>query len=196
MSDPASTARAALLLLLQLAYSGELGAARAYVGHRASLRDRDQRAALMRVLKDELHHRHVLLDMLRGLGSGPDARRERKMDLVGRLISLSCFVGGWFVPMYGAGKLERDNIGEYEHAARLAHQAGLEPLVEPLLVLAEVEWDHEALFRRFAASHWLWRLFPSWPDTAPREEIRKSYAAFVASGSREVRPVRVPWLVR
>lgn len=189
-------ARPALILLLQLAYSGELGAARAYVGHRASLRDRAQRAVLGRILRDELHHRHVLLAMMAALGAAPDPRRERKLNTVGKLIALSCFVGGWFIPMYGAGKLERDNIGEYERAARLAYLAGLEHLVEPLLVLAEVEWDHELVFRTYAASHWLWRIFPSWPVTAPRAAIRTSYAAFVASGSREVERIRIPWLVR
>ena len=196
MDSLAQQARQTLTLLLQLAYSGELGAARAYAGHRASLSRRDERAALYRILRDELHHRHVLLAMLRGLGSGPDARRERKLNAVGRIISTFCFIGGWFAPMYGAGQLEAQNIGEYELAARLAHLAGLDELVEDLLVLAEVEWDHERVFRAYAERHWLWRLFPKWKAPPPREQIRATYAAFLKDPPGHVAPLRIPFLVR
>src|SRR5882724_4471522 len=99
-----------LILLLQVAYSGELGAARAYVGHHASVRRPDDRAGLKKILRDEVHHRWCLKKMLDALGSAPDARRERKMDRVGKTISTLCLIGGWFVPMYGAGKLESQNI--------------------------------------------------------------------------------------
>ncbi len=39
---------------------------------------------------------------------------------IGTVIGILCRVGGWFVPMYGAGMLERPNIAEYEVAARHA----------------------------------------------------------------------------
>jgi hypothetical protein len=189
-------ARAQLLFLLQLAYSGELGAARAYAGHRVALKKRDQRLALGKILRDEIHHRHCILRMLAELGSAPSARRERKMDLVGKAISFFCFVGGWFLPMYGAGLLESQNIREYEHAARLAHVAGLEHLVPELLEMAEVEWDHERFFREQAQSHWLWRWMRHWTVPPPRAAIRSGFAAFFASESRQVEPVHAPWLVR
>ena len=98
-------ARKELTFLLQLAYSGELGAARAYAGHHAVLRDRAERNALARILRDELHHRHVILRMLGELGSAPDPRRERKLNRVGRAIWLFArshwlwrLVPGWAVP--------------------------------------------------------------------------------------------------
>jgi len=192
----ASEARGQLQYLLQLAYSGELGAARAYVGHRVSLKVREQRASLGKIARDEVRHRHCLLRMMGELGVAPDPRRERKMNRVGRTISAFCFVGGWFFPMWGAGKLEAENIREYEHAARLALVAGLPHLVDELLEMAEVEWDHELYFRSQAQTHLFWRFMPRWPVPPPRDSIRARFAEFAASGSRAVEPVRAPWIVR
>jgi rubrerythrin len=191
----AATARAHLVFLLQLAYSGELGAARAYAGHAHSLRDSAERAELRKICRDEIRHRRCLRRMLAALGAAPELRREAKMDLVGRSIAVFCHVGGWFFPMYGAGRLESQNIREYEHAARLAAVAGCDELIEELLVMAEVEWDHERFFREKASSHPLWRVVPHWRVPGPRSSIRDSFAAYLA-GDRPIEPVVAPWLVR
>ena len=82
------------------------------------------------------------------------------------------------MPMYGAGRLEWQNIVEYERAARLALLAGKEAWVDELLRYAEVEWDHELYFRQKAESHWASRLIPLWPKPAPRERIRESFEEF------------------
>lgn len=189
-------AREQLTFLLQLAYSGELAATRAYLGHRRSLRSRTERAELEAIIRDEIRHRHCLLERLATLGAGPVPARERKMNLVGRAISTFCLVGGWFFPMYGAGRLESQNIREYEAAARLALVAELHDFVESMLEMAETEWDHERYFRTKASSHPLWRLVPKWPAPPPRERIRSSYAEFAAHVDRPVQIVRAPWLVR
>ena len=55
------------------------------------------------------------------------------MYLVGTTIALLCFVGGFFVPMYGAGVIERRNIREYEDAARLAELAGYKGYADELI---------------------------------------------------------------
>lgn len=176
--DP-GRARRELVRGLQLAYSGEWGAVRAYLGHRASLPPGPHREALFTILKDEVRHRRVLLAMLRDLGSGPDRAAERKLTCVGDAIALFCRVGGWFLPMYGAARLEADNVVEYEIAARLAWAAGRPEHVESLLHLAEVEWDHEEVLRRFAASHRAWRWMPHWPLPPPRATIRARFRAYV-----------------
>ncbi len=191
----ASAARANLVFLLQLAYSGELGAARAYAGHAASLRAGAERAELRKILRDEIRHRRCLRRMLAALGAAPDPRREGKMERVGRSIALFCRVGGWFLPMYGAGCLESQNVREYEHAARLAAVAGCDEYVEELLAMAEVEWDHERFFREKASSHPLWRVLPHWTVPPPRVSIRETFQAFLA-GDRAVEPVIPPWFVR
>jgi rubrerythrin len=198
--DRAAFARTQLRFLVQLAYSGELAATRAYLGHRHSLRDRTERAEIGRIIRDEIRHRHTLLGMLGELGAAPIPARERKMNRVGRAVSWFCHVGGWFLPMYGAARLESQNIQEYELAARLAVAAGLPHFVEPFLEMAEVEWDHELYFRTKAMQRRLWRLVPKWPPPPPRPLIRGSFADFTkqldAPGGWAVPIVRPPSLVR
>lgn len=192
---PSAFARAQLGFLLQLAYSGERGAARAYVGHAASLRDPRERREVRRILRDEVRHRLALRRMMAELGFAADARRERKLDRIGKTISLFSRLGGYFLPMYGAARLECQNIGEYEHAARLAVCAGQLRMADELLELAEVEWDHELFFRSCESRHPLWRVMPHWPAPAPRASIRERFAHFL-EGDRPISRVIAPWLIR
>lgn len=167
------SARARLVLQLQRAYSGEQAAAYAYRGHWASLRDPDQRERVCRIEAEEWHHRELIGDMLRALGSAPDAGREMRTLIIGRVLGALCHVCGWFLPMYGAGRLERNNIQEYVDAAAHASAAGHPELVDCLLTMAEVEWDHEAWFRKKASQHWLGRIVPIWNPRPPRHELRE-----------------------
>ena len=183
MSDPApepNEAMEAVVRRLRMAYAGELGAARAYAGHWRSIRRRrpgsqEQRQAIRRIQAEEMDHRAQVGAMLRALGHEPRRLRDAAFWCIGTAIAGSCFAGGWYAPMYGAGRIERRNIWEYEDAARLAVAAGLPDLAEPLLAMAEVEWDHERFFHDRVRGHWLHRWSGSWDDPAPREEIRASF---------------------
>ena len=167
--------RAELVALLQLAYSGELAAAYAYQGHAASVRDAAERDRIRSIEEDEWHHRRLVGEMLTGLGAAPSPRRERRAALIGRTLGALCRVSGWLAPMYGAGRLERRNIGEYEQAARLALACGRTDLIECLLTMAEVEWDHEAYFRSCVLRHRFAARFPMWEAPPARERIRASF---------------------
>jgi hypothetical protein len=94
--------------------------------------------------------------------------------------------------MYGAGRLEAGNVREYEAAARHARGAGLESLVDGLLAMAEVEWEHERYFRAKAASHRASRWLRLWPQPPPKASIRAALAASGApgatAGERELAP--------
>lgn len=181
----AARARDKLVHQLRLAYSGELAAAKAYSGHWRSLRKSDPaREPIYQIEKDEWDHRECVGEMLRELGGRPSRWREIRNSIIGTLVSWACFVSGWFFPMVGAGRLEARNIVEYEHAARYAFTAGLLHLVEPLLHMAEVEWDHEAFFRQQATSHKWIRYFPVWAAPPARAEIRASFAVF--AGEQDV----------
>ncbi len=156
---------------MQLAYSGERAAGYAYRGHWRSCSDALERTRIQQIENEEWHHRRLVGEMLKALGSGPSQSRERRAWLVGRTLGLLCHVAGWLLPMYGAGRLERRNVGEYESAARYARLCGHEEFVDCLLEMAEVEWDHEAYFRSRVERTRLGRRF-LWPALPPRATIR------------------------
>lgn len=164
-----------LIRSLQAAYSGELAAYHAYEGHWRSVRDKKEKEDIQRIQKEEWDHRVCIGDFLAKLNAKPNPQLEKKFSFIGKLISFLCYIGGWFIPMYGAGKLEASNIVEYEDAARLAFQNKLPEMAKVLLHMAEIEWEHELYFRLKAQSHWLWAFFPHWPVPSPRESIAQKF---------------------
>lgn len=173
MSNPATAAIAKLRLihLLRAAHAGERAAALAYVGHARSVRDPAEREAISRIGAEEVAHRARVGEMLTELGGNPSAIRELIFTCIGRILSLSCHVTGWYCPMYGAGWIERRNIQEYVDAAAFAAEAGRADLADELLVMAQVEWDHEHWFRAKVLGHWLRRLLPVWQAPPPRDRL-------------------------
>ena len=132
--------------------------------------------------------------MLEEVGRRPDPWAERKLHIVGRSIALFCFVGGRYLPVYGAARLEADNIVEYELLARLAWHAEMHHWIDDFLRLAEVEWDHEQVLRTWSQGHFLWKVSPKWPLPPPRAHIRDSFEKW----TREPTPIerRRKWIVR
>jgi len=169
--------RRLLVRQLQGAYSGELAAGFAYAGHWRSVKDRDERAHIRQIEAEEWHHREFVGGMLRELGAKPNVVREMIFWMIGHTIAGLCHIGGWFFPMYGAGRLERGNIVEYEVAADYARARGREDLIDCLLTMAEIEWEHEQYFRSKAAGHGLARIIPLWEPAPPRETIRTRQVA-------------------
>lgn len=177
-------AETALIRLLQMAYSGELAAANAYRGHGLSVSDFAQRQAILQIEIEELAHRHAVGELLRQLRARPQFWRERFMSLLGQIIGLLCHFGGWYIPMYGAGKLESRNVEEYVTAARYAWQAQHSEMIPVLLEMAEAEWEHEQFFRIQLASHPLRRWVPLWPELGPKEQIRLAFSRFCQQAQR------------
>jgi rubrerythrin len=175
--DPATLAREKLIRQLQGACSGELAAIYAYEGHARSVSDAAQRERIRTIQSEEHHHRAIVLDLLRQLGAGPKPLREAIFWCVGHVISILCRIGGWFVPMYGAGRLERSNIVEYEEAAVYAAECGHPEMIEALLTMAEVEWEHERFFRECVTGSRLLRILPLWDAPAPKTAIRAKQRA-------------------
>jgi hypothetical protein len=169
-------ARAKLIDQLQGAYSGELAAGFAYRGHWHSVRDPQERERIRQIEADEWHHRRLVGGLLEQLGARPSLLREVVFWMIGKFIAGFCHVGGWFLPMWGAGRLERSNIVEYEDAATYAAACGHEDMIDCLLTMAEVEWEHEYFFRNKALGHPLRRLFPIWKAPAAKETIRAKRA--------------------
>ena len=169
------TPREQLISILQLAYSGELAAGYAYRGHWQSVSNVEERRRIKQIEDEEWHHRKLVGEMLASLGAGPRKMREIRATIIGRVLGFMCHLSGWFAPMYGAGRLESRNIVEYETAARHALACGREDLIDCLLTMAEVEWEHEHYFRTCVLSHRWSRRFSIWPEPPPKETIRKHY---------------------
>ena len=163
---------ARLIRQLQGAYSGELAAGYAYRGHWHSMRDAAIRERLQTIEAEEWHHREIVGGLLEQLGAKPNRMREVIFFLIGKVIGAYCHIGGRFGPMYGAGRLERWNIVEYEDAAVYASRCGHDEMIDCLLTMAEVEWEHEKFFREQVEGHWLLRVFKLWPAAPPKESIR------------------------
>lgn len=177
MKRSADDSAALLVRQLQGAYSGELAAGYAYRGHANSVRDAAEIARIREIEAEEWHHRQLVGEMLRSLGGEPNRVRELVFWCIGHLIAFVCHIGGWFIPMFGAGKLERGNIVEYEVAAVYALTCGREDLIDCLLTMAEVEWEHERFFRSKVEGHWMLRVFRVWEPAPPKETIRAKFAA-------------------
>jgi rubrerythrin len=161
--------------LLKLAYSAELAAAYAYRGHWYSVKDPDERKRIQQIENEELHHRRLVGEMLAQLGAQPSKARELWSAFLGGSLGVLCNLGSWLIPMYGAGRLESRNVREYEIAARYARSCGHPEFVESLLMMAEVEWEHEIYFRsRVSAHRWAARI-PLWQSPPPKETIRSSF---------------------
>jgi rubrerythrin len=178
------SSRSGLIGILQLAYSGELAAGYAYRGHARSVSDPSERERIRTIEDEEWHHRRLVGGILESLGARPLRRREIRAAIVGRVLGFLCHVSGWLAPMYGAGKLESRNIREYEDAARFARDCGREDLIDCLLTMAEVEWEHEAFFRGRVLSHPRGARMSIWPQPPPKERIRESFAEEHAAPAR------------
>jgi rubrerythrin len=165
-------ARRRLIATLQAAYSGERAAGYAYRGHWRSVIDPTEKHRIREIEEEEWHHRRLVGEMLAALGAGPRRRLEARAVLIGRTLGILCHVSPWFAPMYGAGRLESHNVAEYEDAARYARACGRPELVDCLLTMAEVEWEHEAYFRSKVEGHPLSRHVRMWPALPPKATIR------------------------
>lgn len=165
-----------LVAQLQLAHAGELGAAFAYRGHWKSCRDSEEREQIRKIEEDEWHHRHLVRNLLTRLNAHPLLLREVRFFLIGRTLGLACHLLGWFIPMYAAGRLESHNVREYEDAADYALACGHPEMLDCLLTMAEIEWDHEKYFRETIVDHpWL-RFIRLWKAIPPREAIRARFS--------------------
>ena len=148
-----SDARQSLIRILQNAYSGEVAAAYAYRGHWKSLKDSPEKERIKEIEEEEWDHRRRVGEWLEKLGAKPRAVREKVFWTVGRTLGTSCYISGWFMPMYFAGRLESQNSAEYEDAAKFAAELEMDECVEDLLDMARVELEHELFFRQVVTGH-------------------------------------------
>lgn len=148
-----SDAKTNLIRILQNAHAGELAAAYAYRGHWKSLRVSDERTEIKKIEEEEWQHRRCIIGWLEHFGAAPRPMRERVFWAIGRVLGVTCFVSGWFMPMYFAGRLESQNVQEYVEAAKYARELGLEDCVEQMMEMSDTEQRHEDFFKAVVQNH-------------------------------------------
>jgi hypothetical protein len=145
-----------LVKLLQKAYSAEMAAAFAYVGHAGSLRDQVEKAAVRQIEIDEWNHRANASAIMRQYGIPISRWQEFRFYLIGKLIGASCYVIGWFMPYFFAGKLESGNVCEYFVMLRYFQSLGIHAHDEILYEMGIKEKEHEVHFLgQVQKSRWL-----------------------------------------
>ena len=146
----------ALVELLQRAYSAEKAAAFAYIGHAASLKTPAEKAAVKQIEDDEWGHRRNVLVIMQRYAIPISRYYEIKFHLIGRVISASCHVIGWFMPYFFAGKLESGNVCEYFVMMKYFHSLGIKDHDQILYEMGIKEKEHEVYFlEQIKHSRWL-----------------------------------------
>lgn len=146
----------ALVESLQRAYSAERAASFAYIGHAGSLRDPVAKAAVKQIENDEWDHRRHVLAIMQQYNIPVSRGFEIRYYFIGKLISASCYVIGWFMPYFFAGKLESGNVCEYFVMLHYFHSLGIREHDSILYAMGMKEKEHEVYFlAQIKDSRWL-----------------------------------------
>ena len=163
-----------LVKLLQLAYSAEKAAAFAYVGHAGSVRNPLEKTAIKQIEMDEWQHRETVLAIMRQYDIEPSRYNEFKYHIIGRIISASCYVIGWFMPYYFAGRLESGNVCEYFIMMRYFNEIGITAHDDVLYEMGMKEKEHEVYFQKSLETNRLLPLFEKvfgWGNTSSSNDV-------------------------
>jgi hypothetical protein len=136
----------ALIDLLQKAYSAEKAAAFAYQGHAGSVKDKTEKAAIRQIEIDEWNHRKEVLEIMRQYDIPVSKWYEFRFHIIGKTISFSCYIIGWFMPFYFAGSLESGNVCEYFRMKHFFNEIGITEHDAILYEMGIKEKEHEVYF--------------------------------------------------
>lgn len=136
----------ALVDLLRKAYSAEKAAAFAYQGHAGSIKDPAEKAAIRQIEMDEWNHRKEVLEIMQRYGIPVSKPYELRFHVIGKVISFSCYVIGWFMPYYFAGRLESGNVCEYFRMMQYFHELDILEHNQTLYEMGMKEKEHEIYF--------------------------------------------------
>lgn len=135
-----------LVDLLQRAYSAEKAAAFAYQGHADSVRDQESKMAIHQIELDEWNHRKEVFKIMSHYQISISNKYEIQFYCIGKIISYSCYIIGWFMPYYFAGKLESGNVCEYFRMMHYFHELKIVEHDEILYEMGIKEKEHEVYF--------------------------------------------------
>jgi hypothetical protein len=135
-----------LVTLLQRAYSAERAASFAYIGHAGSLKDPVAKSAVKQIEQDEWDHRRHVLAIMQQYDVPISRSFEVRYFFIGKIIAASCYVIGWFMPYFFAGKLESGNVCEYFVMMHYFHSLGIREHDAILYEMGMKEKEHEVYF--------------------------------------------------
>ncbi len=135
-----------LVDLIQMAYSAEKAAAFAYIGHAASVKNKEEKVSIKQIEIDEWNHRAEVMLLMKEYDIPVSKWYEFKFHVIGKLISGSCFVIGWFMPFYFAGRLESGNVCEYFRMKHYFNSLGIKKHDVVLYEMGMKEKEHEVYF--------------------------------------------------
>ena len=135
-----------LYKILRKAYSAEKAAAFAYQGHAGSVKNPAEKIAIRQIENDEWGHRKEVLEIMKQYKVPVSKYYEFRFHLIGKIISFSCYVIGWFMPFYFAGKLESGNVCEYFRMMHFFHSMGIHDHDKILYEMGIKEKEHEVYF--------------------------------------------------
>ena len=166
--------RAQLIATLQMAYSGELAAGFAYRGHWHSVRDPEERRRIKQIEDEEWHHRKLVGEMLESpvpvrIKCG---RCERPWWGECWDCCVTSAVGSRRCTERAGSRVA---ISSSMKRRRVMRSRAGEDLIDCLLTMAEVEWEHEKYFRSCAASSLGQESFDLARATTTKETIRASF---------------------
>lgn len=136
----------ALIDLLQKAYSAEKAAAFAYQGHAGAVKDKDEKIAIRQIEIDEWSHRKEVLAIMQEYHIPISKYYEFRFHVIGKIISMACYVIGWFMPFFFAGRLESGNVCEYFRMMQYFHELGIVKHNQALYEMGMKEKEHEVYF--------------------------------------------------
>lgn len=135
-----------LVDLLQRAYSAEKAASFAYQGHAGSVKDIAEKAAIKQIEDDEWNHRKEVLNIMKQYDIPVSKYYEIRFYIIGKIISFACYIIGWFMPFYFAGRLESGNVCEYFRMMQYFHELGITKHNDILYEMGMKEKEHEIYF--------------------------------------------------
>lgn len=160
----------ALVKSLRTAYSAEKAAAFAYIGHAGSVGDGPERYRIREIEQDEWNHRREVKVIMDQYGIPVSRWYEFKYHLIGRVIGVSCYLIGRFMPYFFAGKLESGNVCEYFVMIRHFHGLGITEFDDVLYEMGIKEKEHEVYFMKMIRDAvwlpWFERVFGWGADTS------------------------------
>jgi len=121
-------------------------AAFAYQGHAGSVKDAEAKKAIRQIEVDEWNHRKEVLVIMNQYNIPISTYYELRFYLIGKIISFSCYVIGWFMPYFFAGKLESGNVCEYFRMMHYFHSLKITEHDKILYEMGIKEKEHEVYF--------------------------------------------------